>query len=99
MYFASSRALYRVVHFADPLCFRGAADNNQLAALEPGGAMARLAILRVSGNRLQQLDGAPFPNLRTLYADNNCLGPVLRAHRMPKLDNLSLRNQHGRGGL
>ena len=61
--------------------------------------MARLRILRVSGNRLQQLDGGAFPSLRTLYADNNCLGPLLRAHRMTKLDNLSLRNQNGRAGL
>ncbi|KAF7799379.1 hypothetical protein EIP86_010611 [Pleurotus ostreatoroseus] len=74
-------------------------DNNHLAELAPGGTMARLRILRASGNRLQQLDGGAFPGLRTLYADNNCLGPVLRAHRMAKLDNLSLRNQNGRAGL
>ena len=61
--------------------------------------MTRLKILRVSGNRLQQLNTAPFPNLRTLYADNNSLGRVLKAHRLTKLESLSLRNQSGRGGL
>lgn len=61
--------------------------------------MPRLRILRVSANRLQELDAGPFPNLRTLYADNNALGPLLKAHRLAKLENLSLRNQGGRTGL
>lgn len=61
--------------------------------------MSRLRILRVSGNRLQTLNAAPFPNLRTLYADNNSLGTIVKAYRLAKLENLSLRNQNGRGGL
>lgn len=61
--------------------------------------MPRLRILRVSGNRLQQLNSSPFPNLRTLYADNNSLGVITKANRLTKLENLSLRNQGGRAGL
>lgn len=61
--------------------------------------MPRLRILRVSGNRLQALNATPFPNLRTLYADNNALGVIQSAHRLTKLENLSLRNQSGRTGL
>ena len=61
--------------------------------------MHKLRILRVSGNRLQELNAGPFPNLRTLYADNNSLGPVLEARRLTKLESLSLRNQSGHGGL
>ena len=61
--------------------------------------MVRMKILRVSGNRLQQLNAGPFPNVRTLYADNNCLVPISKAHRLTKLENLSLRNQSGRNGL
>ncbi|KAI0671057.1 hypothetical protein C8Q78DRAFT_1079006 [Trametes maxima] len=74
-------------------------DNNALGELEPGLAMPRLRILRLSGNRLQTLNAAPFPNLRTLYADNNSLGTITKAYRLTKLENLSLRNQNGRGGL
>ncbi|CAL1713429.1 unnamed protein product [Somion occarium] len=74
-------------------------DNNLLGELDPNGSMPRLRILRVSGNRLQQLNASPFPNLRTLYADNNSLGPIIKAYRLTKLENLSLRNQGGRGGL
>ena len=59
--------------------------------------MPRLKILRVSGNGLQALDAAPFANLRTLYADNNSLGEVLKAERLTKLENLSLRNQASKG--
>ena len=61
--------------------------------------MPRLKILRVSGNRLQQFNAGPVPNIRTLYADNNSLGSILKAHRLTKLENLSLRNQGGRAGL
>ncbi|KAH8077035.1 hypothetical protein BXZ70DRAFT_709242 [Cristinia sonorae] len=74
-------------------------DNNALGEFAPNGTMPRLRILRVSGNRLQGLDASPFPNLRTLYADNNSLGTIAKANRLTKLENLSLRNQGGRGGL
>ncbi|KZT67074.1 hypothetical protein DAEQUDRAFT_409629 [Daedalea quercina L-15889] len=74
-------------------------DNNALDELDPDGAVPRLRILRVSGNRLRQLDASVFPGLRTLYADNNYLGTVHKAHRLTKLENLSLRNQGGKPGL
>ncbi|KII86570.1 hypothetical protein PLICRDRAFT_43203 [Plicaturopsis crispa FD-325 SS-3] len=73
------------------------ADDNTLGELEPGGQMPRLRILRVSGNRLRQLHAGLFPNLRTLYADNNSLSGLVKAERLTKLENLSLRNQSGRG--
>ncbi|KAF5315468.1 hypothetical protein D9619_007020 [Psilocybe cf. subviscida] len=59
--------------------------------------MPRLRILRVSGNKLQQLDVGALPNLRTLYADNNALERLGHADRLGKLENLSLRNQSGKG--
>ncbi|GJE91807.1 hypothetical protein PsYK624_079580 [Phanerochaete sordida] len=74
-------------------------DNNALTELGVDGVVPRLRILRLSGNRLQELNAAPFPNLRTLYADNNALGPVHKAHRLTRLENLSLRNQGGRSTL
>ena len=60
--------------------------------------MPKLRILRVSGNRLHQLRATPFPNLRTLYADNNSLTNLDGAKGLRKLENLSVRNQSG-GGL
>ncbi|OAX39884.1 hypothetical protein K503DRAFT_769104 [Rhizopogon vinicolor AM-OR11-026] len=72
-------------------------DNNQVNHLEPSGLMPRLRILRASGNRLQSLNVAPFPNLRTLYVDNNSLESLVKAERLAKLENLSMRNQSCRG--
>lgn len=65
--------------------------------LDTDGSMPKLRILRISGNRLQELNAASFPNLRTLYADNNSLVTLVKLDRLSKLENLSLRNQRGRG--
>ncbi|KAF8909016.1 hypothetical protein CPB84DRAFT_1766683 [Gymnopilus junonius] len=73
------------------------ADMNSLSELGVDEAMPRLRILRVSGNRLQNLDVGGMPNLRTLYADNNGLASLAKVDRLTKLENLSLRNQSGRG--
>ena len=59
--------------------------------------MSRLRILRVSGNKLKQLDVGALPNLRTLYVDNNALERLGHADRLGKLENLSMRNQSGKG--
>ncbi|KAG6909261.1 hypothetical protein DXG01_001323 [Tephrocybe rancida] len=72
-------------------------DNNEVKELELDGSMAKLRVLRASGNRLHQLRVALLPNLRTLYADNNSLTSLVKVDRLTKLENLSLRNQSGRG--
>jgi len=72
-------------------------DNNELGDLELDGTMPKLRILRASGNRLHQFRVGSMPNLRTLYADNNSLSSLVKVDRLTKLENLSLRNQRGRG--
>ena len=72
-------------------------DINSLGDLGIGASMPRLRILRVSGNRLQNLDVGLMRNLRTLYADNNSLANLVKVDRLTKLENLSVRNQSGRG--
>ena len=74
------------------------------------GQLSELRILRLSGNRLKHLDVSTFPNLRTLYADNNLLAEaapcdgqrhtrhkLLNLHLLEKLENFSARNQSGGG--
>lgn len=77
----------------------GYTDNNLLGEFEPEAAMPRLRILRLSNNRLNNVNAVPFSNLRTLYIDNNTLGAIAKAYRLAKLENLSVRNQSGRAGL
>ena len=72
-------------------------DQNNLSELAVGGALVRLRVLRVSGNRLQRLSARAFPHVRTLYADNNALPELADARRLARLENLSLRNQSGKG--
>lgn len=72
-------------------------DGNFLKDLEMKNPLPRLRILRVSANRLCHLQVAAVPNLRTLYADNNALSSLVKVDRLSKLENLSLRNQSGRG--
>ncbi|KAL5482659.1 NUD1 [Sanghuangporus weigelae] len=99
-------------------------DNNFLSSLDQTEDVAeqdrvksrdlrilhKLRTLRLSGNRLRYLNVARFPNLRTLYVDNNCLAdgrPVQQGqgqrrlprrlcglHRLCKLENFSARNQN-----
>lgn len=72
-------------------------DYNSLRTVEVDGSMPRLRILRLSGNRLRLVDVGAFNNLRTLYADNNSLTHLVNLGQLKKLENLSLRNQSGRG--
>ncbi|KIK95798.1 hypothetical protein PAXRUDRAFT_826650 [Paxillus rubicundulus Ve08.2h10] len=68
-------------------------DGNLLEHLDPGGSMGRMRILRASNNRLHTLNVAHYANLRTLYLDNNSLPGLVKAERLGKLENLSMRNQ------
>ncbi|KAG8930263.1 hypothetical protein FRC01_003004 [Tulasnella sp. 417] len=70
-------------------------DHNELMAFASDAIMTKLKILRLSHNRLTTVDLAAFPNLRTLYMDNNRLGDIANASRLSRLENLSVRSQAG----
>lgn len=57
--------------------------------------LPRLRMLRASNNRLAEFHASPFVHLRTLYLDSNRLREIYELDKLPKLDNLSLRNQVG----
>ncbi|KAG8981599.1 hypothetical protein FRB93_008526 [Tulasnella sp. JGI-2019a] len=71
----------------------------------------KLRVLRLSGNRLARLElgsepSSPvasswcaFPGLRTLYADDNCLGELVSLESLTRLENLSLREQRRSDGI
>ncbi|KAG8907834.1 hypothetical protein FRB99_002007 [Tulasnella sp. 403] len=72
-------------------------DNNRLETLSSEVALVKLRVLRLSANLLTRLDVAVFPNVRTLYVDNNRLSELVHADRLTRLENLSLRSQGGSG--
>ncbi|KAF8685467.1 L domain-like protein [Rhizoctonia solani] len=72
-------------------------DHNALAELHVNTPLPRLRNLRLSDNKLAELDCSSFVNLRTLYVDNNKLGALRHVEKARRLENLSLRNQSGRG--
>ncbi|CAE6437948.1 unnamed protein product [Rhizoctonia solani] len=72
-------------------------DHNALADLHVDTPLPRLRNLRLSDNKLTELDCSSFVNLRTLYVDNNKLGILRHVEKARRLENLSLRNQSGRG--
>jgi Leucine-rich repeat (LRR) protein len=72
-------------------------DNNLLDSLQIEKPMPHLRSLRLSDNRLTQLDVGHLRALKTLYADRNRLTSLIRAERLEKLETLSLRQQSGKG--
>jgi protein NUD1 len=73
----------------------GVPDHNRLSTLTTSNPVPRLRVLRLSDNRLCQMNVAQYPNLRTLYMDGNRLTGLTQMIRLSKLENLSLRNQRG----
>ncbi|CAE7229762.1 unnamed protein product [Rhizoctonia solani] len=72
-------------------------DHNALTSLPIEAPLPRLRNLRLSDNNLVELDCSSLVNLRTLYADNNKLGTLRHIEKARRLENISLRNQSGRG--
>ncbi|KAG0235569.1 hypothetical protein BGW42_005008 [Actinomortierella wolfii] len=59
--------------------------------------LKRLRILNLTQNRLVQFDSKPFPNLKTLYLDDNRLEVLQNCASLTRLENFSVRDQEGDG--
>ncbi|KAF9970796.1 hypothetical protein BGZ73_006425 [Actinomortierella ambigua] len=59
--------------------------------------LKRLRILNLTQNRLVQFDAKPFPNLKTLYLDDNRLEILQSCASLTRLENFSVRDQEGEG--
>lgn len=57
--------------------------------------MEKLKVLRMSYNRLKAFDGSFFPDLRTLYLDDNQIVRIIGLSCVPRIDSFSLRDQGG----
>ncbi|BFZ62646.1 Protein nud1 [Saitoella coloradoensis] len=72
-------------------------DGNLIKELKVESHMRSLRTLRISGNDLETFDASMFPNLRTLYLDDNCLSNVHGLRGLKYLENLSIRDQRSEG--
>ncbi|KAF8421573.1 hypothetical protein EV426DRAFT_704755 [Tirmania nivea] len=70
-------------------------DGNLLSTLQIplGRKLENFRVLRLSANKFKNFDVTPFPNLRTLYLDDNSLGRVHGLRKAKHLDGLSIREQ------
>lgn len=66
---------------------------NQMQEFTVRRPLRRLDILKLSGNRLGQLDLSVFPSLRVLYVDCNHLSTIEKLEDCRFLDTLSMREQ------
>jgi Leucine-rich repeat (LRR) protein len=75
----------------------GKIDNNLLDSLHIEKPMPCLRSLRLSDNRLTQINVGHLRALKMLYVDRNRLTGLILAERLEKLETLSLRQQSGKG--
>lgn len=73
------------------------ADHNDLCTFEVTEPMPRLRGLRLCDNHLEHVDVKLCANLRTLFIDSCDSVHIEGASRLRKLENLSVRDQRGRG--
>ena len=57
--------------------------------------MMKLKVLRMCYNRLRAFDGSNFPDLRTLYMDDNQIVRIIGLSCIPRLASFSMRDQGG----
>ncbi|KAI8341903.1 hypothetical protein BC941DRAFT_466802 [Chlamydoabsidia padenii] len=68
-------------------------DRNEIESMVLTHPIKTLRVLKLNYNRLRVFDGQLFPNLRTLYLDNNRLEHLKTFYHMIQLDTLSIRDQ------
>lgn len=70
-------------------------DLNSVATLgiPPGRKLVTFRVLKLCGNKFESFDLSTFPNLRTLYMDDNPLAKIHGLRKAKHLDGLSLREQ------
>ncbi|KAK1238063.1 hypothetical protein MKX08_002642 [Trichoderma sp. CBMAI-0020] len=74
-------------------------SDNQLQTLVFEKTNRALQELDISGNDLETLDVRNLGNLRTLYADRNCLSRISGFRHARRVDSVSLREQRGEDPL
>ncbi|KAI9247474.1 hypothetical protein BDA99DRAFT_255506 [Phascolomyces articulosus] len=70
-------------------------DHNDIKWIQVNEPMEKLKVLRMSYNRLKTFDPTFFPDLRTLYLDDNQIQRIIGLSCTPRISSFSLRDQGG----
>jgi Leucine-rich repeat (LRR) protein len=74
-------------------------DDNNLSTLQPKNPLRSLRTLKLCRNELTAFDPKFFPELRTLYLDENQIYSLNGVRRLRLLENFSARSQSGKTSL
>ncbi|KAI7847173.1 hypothetical protein BDC45DRAFT_25969 [Circinella umbellata] len=70
-------------------------DHNDIKWVQVNEPMEKLKVIRLSYNRLKAFDATFFPDLRTLYLDDNQIQRIIGLSCIPHISSFSLRDQGG----
>ncbi|KAG2218762.1 hypothetical protein INT45_012982 [Circinella minor] len=70
-------------------------DHNDIKWIQVNEPMEKLKVIRLSYNRLKAFDATFFPDLRTLYLDDNQIQRIIGLSCIPHISSFSLRDQGG----
>jgi len=73
--------------------FADGTDDNNIAKLEPKSTLRSLRTLKLCRNELQSFDPKWYPELRTLYIDENHISSLNGVRKLRLLENFSARHQ------
>jgi len=74
-------------------------DDNNLTTLQPRQSVRSLRTLKLCRNELQVFDPKFYPELRTLYLDENQIQSFSGVKRLRLLENFSARSQKGKTNI
>src|SRR5271155_2913918 len=74
-------------------------DDNNITILEPNKPLRSLRTLKLCRNELESFDPKWYPELRTLYLDENQIPSLSGVRKLRLLENFSARSQRGKTNI
>lgn len=82
-------------YIKDSLPKKGNVEHNDIKYVQLNQTMESLCKLQLSFNRLKSFDVSPFPEIRTLYLDDNTIQRIVGVACISRIESFSLRDQGG----
>jgi len=74
-------------------------DDNNITTIQPKHALRSLRTLKLCRNELETFDPKFYPELRTLYLDENQIQSLSGVRKLRLLENFSARTQRGKASI